>query len=171
MNYYVWSGLSTDTKPTTAGIGALALETDTGNEYKFTGSEWNPSGSNGADHVATPDMVAGSLVWNEIANLTTTRQSLTFPSGATAIEFSYRQGSSSGNTAATGRATYIVFNPTSDDDANGKLALAGARERLPLGDDYGALATDEDPFTRVDVISEAAEGGHSTLMISARIPS
>ncbi|MHB0978389.1 MAG: hypothetical protein ACYC1K_03270 [Minisyncoccota bacterium] len=137
----------------------------------ITGVQEMQAGSNKAAHVVPPDQIPGSLVPYEVINLTTTRVRLDYPSGATALEFSYRQNSPSGTTAAVGRAVYIVFNATSDDDANGKLALAGARIRLPLGDDFGHLATDADPVTRVDVISEAAETGHSTLMIVARIPS
>lgn len=37
---YVWSGLSTDTKPTKAFIGQLAIETDTGLVSEWTGSSW-----------------------------------------------------------------------------------------------------------------------------------
>ena len=142
-----------------------------------TGSTTKPAlerqkGTAGAAHVAPPDMLYGSLVRNEIANITTTRQKIDYPGGATAVEFSYTQGSSSGNTAATGRAVYIIENATSDADADGKLALAGARDRIVLGGDpVGILATSDDAITRIDVISEAAEGGHSTLMIRARIPS
>lgn len=118
-----------------------------------------------------PDMRSGSIINDEIADLTTTRQKKDYPSGATAVELSYSQGSTSGNTASTGRAAYVVFNATSDDDANGRLALAGSRKRIALGYDYGQLATDGDPITRVDAIAEAAEGGHSTLTIDARIAS
>lgn len=37
---YVWSGLSTDTKPAKAFIGQEVIETDTGLVYEWTGSEW-----------------------------------------------------------------------------------------------------------------------------------
>ena len=151
--------------------GLVAEDVDTGDIFQRTLSGWVQVGSGGANHSVPPDQVPGSLVIYQINNLTTTRQRLDFPSGATAIEYSYRQNSPSGTTASTGRAAYIVTNATSDDDANGKLALDGAHERVALGDDAGETRKLGSPITRVDVISEAAETGHSTLMVRARIPS
>jgi hypothetical protein len=56
MKYYFWSGPSSETKDTTqVGIGALALETDTGNEYQWTGSEWNKTGTDGGSHAHIKD--------------------------------------------------------------------------------------------------------------------
>jgi len=37
---YIWSGLSTDTKPAKAFIGQLAIETDTGLVSEWTGAAW-----------------------------------------------------------------------------------------------------------------------------------
>lgn len=151
--------------------GEAAMDIDTGNTYIRTTTGWEQIGSGGANHSVPPDQIPGYLVIYQINNLTTTRQRLDFPSGATAIEYSYRQNSPSGTTASTGRAAYIVTNATSDDDANGKLALDGAHERVALGDDAGETRKLGSPITRVDLISEAAETGHSTLMVRARIPS
>ena len=35
-----YKGLSTDAKPTTAGVNSLFLELDTGDFYYFTGETW-----------------------------------------------------------------------------------------------------------------------------------
>jgi hypothetical protein len=37
---YAWAGLSTATKPVDAFIGQIAIETDTGNKYEWTGLLW-----------------------------------------------------------------------------------------------------------------------------------
>ena len=37
---YIWAGLSTDTKPSTAFIGQKIIETDTGLVFEWTGSSW-----------------------------------------------------------------------------------------------------------------------------------
>ncbi|MCK5600852.1 hypothetical protein KAR91_03225 [Candidatus Pacearchaeota archaeon] len=39
---YIWAGLSTDTKPTTAFIGQKIIETDTGLVYEWGGASWCP---------------------------------------------------------------------------------------------------------------------------------
>jgi hypothetical protein len=42
---YIYEGLSTDTKPTTnVPANTRFLETDTGNEYRWTGSAWAKTG-------------------------------------------------------------------------------------------------------------------------------
>jgi hypothetical protein len=45
---YAWAGLSTDTKPTDAFIGQLAIETDTGNKYEWTGLSWQLVSASGS---------------------------------------------------------------------------------------------------------------------------
>lgn len=129
-------------------------------------------GTAGAAHVLGADQLYGQIVENETANPSTTIQVVNFPSGATAIEFQYIQGSVTGTTTATGRAIYVVLNATSLEDATGKLALAGARRRIPLGGNpWGQIATSDSPITNAYFVSEVVETGHSTLNISARIPS
>ena len=40
-NYHEYTGLSTDTKPTTGvGVNSLFLELDTGDIYYYTGEAW-----------------------------------------------------------------------------------------------------------------------------------
>ena len=45
---YVWAGLSTDTKPIDAFIGQIAIETDTGNKYEWTGLSWQLISASGS---------------------------------------------------------------------------------------------------------------------------
>jgi hypothetical protein len=37
---YAWAGLSTATKPPSAFVGQIAIETDTGDKYEWTGLSW-----------------------------------------------------------------------------------------------------------------------------------
>ncbi len=48
---YAWAGLSTDTKPPNAFVGQIAIETDTGNNYEWTGSSWQQTTIAGAKNV------------------------------------------------------------------------------------------------------------------------
>lgn len=43
-NDYEYKGLSTDEKPTNAGVNSLFLELDTGDFYYFDGSDWQKVG-------------------------------------------------------------------------------------------------------------------------------
>jgi hypothetical protein len=80
MKYYFWTGLSTDVKDTTqVGIGALALETDTGDEYQWSGSAWNKAGTAGAAHVRTSS-VLGAYDADKATSTTSAREAI--PSGA-----------------------------------------------------------------------------------------
>jgi len=47
-NEYAWAGLSTATKPTDAFIGQLAIETDTGNKFEWTGLSWQLVSASGS---------------------------------------------------------------------------------------------------------------------------
>jgi hypothetical protein len=45
---YAWAGLSTATKPIDAFIGQIAIETDTGNKYEWTGLSWQLVSASGS---------------------------------------------------------------------------------------------------------------------------
>lgn len=45
---YAWAGLSTATKPPSAFVGQLAIETDTGNKYEWTGASWQLVSASGS---------------------------------------------------------------------------------------------------------------------------
>ena len=117
-------------------------------------------------NVPTFSEQTGSLVVDEKNDLTTTRYKISLPSGGDAIEISYHNV---GAAASTSKGLYFVLNATSDADADGKLALAGARQFLLLGDSAVVLADPDNPITRIDCIAHTAESGNSKLMILARI--
>ena len=102
--YYFWSGLSSDTKDTTqVGIGALALETDTGDEYQWTGSSWQKTGDAGSAHIrikaddASPPVYGSSLHTHVVGTPAT---KVTFTSGDTFIV----------DMRAFGKATFVLMS-------------------------------------------------------------
>ena len=97
-----------------------------------------------------------------IRDLTTTRQSVSYPSGALWLVLSYRL--LPGATAVANQFARVVINAASDSDANGKLALDNAFIPLCQGDDLVLSASPADPITRVEVISSAAAGAEKTLL-------
>ena len=103
---------------------------------------------------AGPD---GGLTQAAISNLTTTRQTLAYPSGAKWVSLAYRL--LPGATATASQYAKIVFNAASDADADGKLALRGAYIPLFQGDD---LSFDSASISRIDVMSSAAVGSEVT---------
>ena len=45
---YAWAGLSTATKPPNAFVGQIAIETDTGDKYEWTGLSWQLISASGS---------------------------------------------------------------------------------------------------------------------------
>lgn len=108
----------------------------------------------------------GGQIIDEKNNLTTTRYKISIPSGATAIEMSYYNLG-----ASTAKGLYFITNATSDAEADGKLALVGARRFLLLGESAVMLIDPNAPITRIDVIAHTADvSGDGKLEILARIP-
>jgi hypothetical protein len=105
---------------------------------------------------AGPD---GGLTVASVTNLTTTRQSMAYPSGAKWVSLAYRL--LPGATATANQFAKVVFNAASDADADGKLALSGAHIPLFQGDD---LSFDSASITRIDVIAAAAVGTEVTRL-------
>lgn len=153
--------------------GEIALDSDTGNTYLRTTTGWQQIAAGGTPQVFGADQIPGQIVEHEFINITNTIQFVSYPSGALAIEFEFVSGSESGTTASVARAVYVVFNATSLADATGKLALKGARRRIKLdGRPWGRIASPDTPITNAYFVAEAADPtGHTTLNISARIPS
>lgn len=112
--------------------------------------------------VNPPSEQQAALVPAIIRDLTTTRQSVSYPSGALWLVLSYRL--LPGATAVANQFARVVINAASDSDANGKLALDNAFIPLCQGDDLVLSASPADPITRVDVISSAAVGAEKTLL-------
>ena len=112
--------------------------------------------------VNPPSEQQAALTPTIIRDLTTTRQSVSYPSGALWLVLSYRL--LPGATAVTNQFARVVINAASDADANGKLALDNAFIPLCQGDDIVLSASAADPITRVDVITSAAVGAEKTLL-------
>lgn len=112
--------------------------------------------------VNPPSEAAASVVPAIIRDLTTTRQQVTFPSGAKWVNVSYRL--LPGATAVTSQLAKIVLNATSDADADGKLAIDGAFIPIFQNDDLTFSAQSDSLITRVDIVSEAAVGAEKTVV-------
>jgi len=130
-------------------------------EDSSNGGPSSQKGTNNAGWVIPPSEMPGAQTVTLIRNLTITRQSVAYPSGAKTVVISYRL--LPGATAVTSQFARIVFNASSDADANGKLATDGAFIPICQGDDVLTAATPADPITRVDVISSVAVGAEVTL--------
>lgn len=115
--------------------------------------------TNGVAHVAEQG-IAANLVIKHITDLTTTRQKLLFPSGARWIAMQYRL--ETGETATANQWAKICLNAASDADADGKLATADAHIMLFQGDDLYLTASEDDPITRIDLMTAAAVGSEET---------
>lgn len=137
-------------------ISAVALEDSA------DGLPASQKGTGNAGWVIPPSEMPGAPTYTLIRDLTTTRQSVSYPSGAKALVVSYRL--LPGATAVTNQFARIVVNAMSDADANGKLATDGAYQAICQGDDVLIPAQPADPITRIDVISSQAVGAEKTLM-------
>ena len=101
----------------------------------------------------------GALVATVFSNLTTTRQKVSYPSGAKWEALSYRL--LPGATATASQYAKVVINAASDADADAKLALVGGYIPLFQGED---LPFDAYGITRVDVIAAQAVGTEVTVL-------
>lgn len=112
--------------------------------------------------VVPPADQIGIGVQSIIRDLTTTRQSVSLPSGAKAIVISYRL--LPGATAVTNQFAKYVINAASDSDASGKLATDGAFIPLFQGDDHILAFESGSECTRIDLITEQAVGSEKTVV-------
>lgn len=97
-----------------------------------------------------------------VRDLTTTRQSTLYPSGALWAVLSYRL--LPGATAVANQFARVVVNASSDADAAGKLAADGSFIPLCQGDDILLSASAADPITRLDYLTSAAVGAEKTIL-------
>lgn len=102
---------------------------------------------------------SAAAVCSDISNLTTTRQKLSYPSGAKWLSLRYQL--LPGATATASQYAKVVINASSDADADGKLALVGGYIPLFQGED---LQFDAAGITRVDVIAAVAVGTEVTRL-------
>lgn len=112
--------------------------------------------------VNPPSEQSAALTTAIMRDLTTTRQSVEFPTGLLWAAISYRL--LPGATAVTNQFARVVINAASDADANGKLAADNSFIPLFQGDDLMLSARASDPIYRIDVISSAAVGAEKTVV-------
>lgn len=112
--------------------------------------------------IVPPSEQLASLAPMIIRDLTTTRQKISYPSGALWVVLSYRL--LPGATPVANQFARVVINAASDADADGKLALDNAFIPLTQGDDIALSAYVDDPITRIDVIASAAVGAEKTIV-------
>lgn len=109
---------------------------------------------------------AGALTAYEIADQTSTRTKVEFLGGVAIISIAYINIA-----AADGDYIYVVFDATDDTDANTKLATAGSREIVMIGERRTWDFDPDAPCTRIDVKSNvASETGDSLIHFSGKVP-
>lgn len=112
--------------------------------------------------MASPSERPATLVQTHIADLTTTRQRVSLPSGAKWVQITYRL--LPGATATANQYAKACFNAASTADADGKLATTGAHVVVFQGDDLTFAFADDNLCTVVDVITAAAVGSEKTIL-------
>jgi len=110
----------------------------------------------------SPGESPATLTMTHIADLTTTRQRVTFPSGAKWVQLSYKL--LPGATAVTNQYAKACFNAASTADADGKLATTGAHVPVFQGDDLTFSFSDDNLCTVLDVITAQAVGAEKTIL-------
>jgi len=120
-------------------------------------------GRRGPAHVAAPSEIPATLTQTHIADLTTTRQRISLPSGAKWVHIHYWL--LPGATATSNQYLKVALNATSDADAAGKLATVGGHIPIRQGEDFPPLAfSDDNLCTRVDVAAAEAVGSEKTML-------
>ena len=112
--------------------------------------------------VVAPGDRPGAGVQAIIRDLTNTRQSVLFPTGAKVLMVSYRL--LPGATAVANQFAKFVVNAESDVDAAAKLALDGAFTPIFQGDDISLAFSLGSECTRLDIITEQAVGSEKTVV-------
>lgn len=111
---------------------------------------------------AGPSELAATLTPTHIADLTTTRQRVPFPSGAKWVQITYKL--LPGATATANQYAKVCFNAASTADADGKLATTGGHVPVFQGDDLTFAFANDNLCTVVDVIAAEAVGSEKTIL-------
>ena len=115
-----------------------------------------------ARDVATAVEKGAALAPAQFRDVSTTRQSLSYPGGARVVMLQYRL--LPGATPVTNQLLRVCMNAGSDLDAAGKLTTAGAHLLLFQGDDLTLVASEHDPIYRIDFLAEQAVGAEKTVL-------
>ena len=118
-----------------------------------------------AAHVASPSEISATLTQTHIADLTTTRQRFSIPSGAKWVKVLF---SDVGTTAVNAQWLKLVFgtegDPLTTTEADARLAAAGAHIAVGYDVLVDAAFSTGDYCTTVDVIAAAAVGAGKNLV-------
>jgi hypothetical protein len=95
----------------------------------------------------------------EVADQTSTRTTVTLASSAATLRIGY-----SAIASAVGTLLYVVFNATSNTDANTKLGLAGQRFVIPIGESREFTFGPNALLTRIDIASNTASETGDTIV-------
>lgn len=109
--------------------------------------------------VLAPQERAHQITPFERSNATTTRAAVTVADPAATLRVGYSNLGS-----AAGKVLYVVINATSDADANAKLALAGQRFTIPIGESREFQFGPEALLTRIDTKSDIATETGASLV-------
>jgi len=123
-------------------------------------------GSSGRLHVRTAAEEIGVLISSEVSNPSTTQGNILYPGGLLSAEISLLNLASSNI-----GYVYVVFDGLDDADAATKLATAGTRELIAIGETRTFLFSPETPIFRIDYVSNVASGsitGTGILRITAK---
>lgn len=123
-------------------------------------------GSNGRLYVRTALETPGVLVSSEVTNPSTTQGTISYTGGLMSAEISLLSLSSSNINYA-----YVVFDALDSADAATKLATAGTRELVKMGEVRLFNFTPETPIYRIDYVSDVASGsitGTGLLRVTAK---
>lgn len=97
-----------------------------------------------------------------LRDLSTTRQSISLPSGAKWVQITYRL--LPGATAVANQFAKCVVNASTDAEASGELGIDGANMPIFQGDDLAIAAATGSLITRLDFITEVAVGAEKTVL-------
>jgi hypothetical protein len=126
-------------------------------------SEWESIA--GMAKVVSPYELPGIGVTYEIADQTSTPTQVDFVSGLLSVAIAYIDILST-----DGVLLYVVFDALDDADAATKLALAGSREIVMLGERRQWVFSPDSPCFRIDIASNtAAETGDSLTFFSGKV--
>lgn len=112
--------------------------------------------------VNSPSEAAGFVGSLLIRDLSTTRQTITLPTGAKWVQVTYRL--LPGATATTNQLAKLVINAANDAEATGRLGVDGSFMPIFQGDDVALAAASDSLITRIDVVAEQAVGTEKTAL-------
>lgn len=143
---YAWAGLSSATKPPSAFVGQLAIETDTGNKYEWTGSAWQLIAVGGSSSVTGKSL---SIAANDTSS---SGDTLAVTIGANDIVRVYGV-SISADATLTGDIM-VKVGSTQKTIKMRNAIVGGTHWVMPLSDNYIEGATGEDVFINNSVAED-----------------